>query len=107
MGQQIINQQGGALCHSPRTAAGSGRPRQNPRRDDVQDAQMPRAHGCAGAANWMRLGAHGDNLHNVLAKTHIPNDRTWGTLQILTAHTWANIYLVAPCGSETAGNIFQ
>jgi hypothetical protein len=24
---------------------------QNPRRDDVQDALMPRVHGCAGAAN--------------------------------------------------------
>jgi hypothetical protein len=52
----------------------------------------------------MQPGAHGDNLHNVLAKNHIPNDLTLGTLQILTAHTWANIYLVAPSGSKTAGN---
>jgi len=30
MGQHIINQQGGAFCHSPRTTAGSGRPRLKP-----------------------------------------------------------------------------
>jgi hypothetical protein len=30
MGQHIINPQGGAFCHSPRTATGSGRPRLKP-----------------------------------------------------------------------------
>ena len=35
----------------------------------------------------MQLGVHDDNLHNVLAKNHILNDRTWG-------HLWTMILIM-------------